>query len=347
MNANALALAWAGVYSNNAIATGGLVRGYNSSTDPLGNVHRWGGFTYAGESHTFGASTTTYVSAVLADGTLNFSTSSTNYNNGAAYKKVETVVTGASAVTSVTDDRGGPGGVHGGSGGTGTGTVTSVAASVPSLLSISGSPITASGTLAITYSGTALPIANGGTNGTTASAARTALGLAIGTDVQAYDAELAAIAGLTSAADKGIQFTGSGAAGTYDLTTAGKALLDDADAAAQRTTLSAAARSQVDQWCIFVGSPSDKSYTIVLDTKFACVINEVTTQSASGTCTLTTKINSTALGGTANSVSSSETTQTHSSANSVAAGDNVVLTVSSNASCADMSVTIKYTRTLA
>ena len=48
---------------------------------------------------------------------------------------------------------------------------------------------------------------------------------------------MAAIAGLTSAADKGIQFTGSGQAGLFDLTTAGKELLDDADAAAQRTTL--------------------------------------------------------------------------------------------------------------
>jgi len=48
----------------------------------------------------------------------------------------------------------------------GAGTVTSVAATVPSLFSISGSPITTSGTLAMTYSGTALPVVNGGTGQT-------------------------------------------------------------------------------------------------------------------------------------------------------------------------------------
>ena len=51
----------------------------------------------------------------------------------------------------------------------GGGTVTSVGMSVPSFLSVSGSPVTSSGTLALSYSGTALPVANGGTGTTTST----------------------------------------------------------------------------------------------------------------------------------------------------------------------------------
>jgi trimeric autotransporter adhesin len=47
-----------------------------------------------------------------------------------------------------------------------TGTVTSVAVAVPAFLSASGSPVTTSGTITLTYSGTALPAANGGTDQT-------------------------------------------------------------------------------------------------------------------------------------------------------------------------------------
>ena len=53
---------------------------------------------------------------------------------------------------------------------TGTGTVTSVAMTVPSFLSVTGSPVTSTGTLAVSLSGTALPVANGGTGNTNGTA---------------------------------------------------------------------------------------------------------------------------------------------------------------------------------
>lgn len=51
----------------------------------------------------------------------------------------------------------------------GTGSVTSVSMTVPTFLSIAGSPVTTTGTLAVTLSGTALPVLNGGTGVTTST----------------------------------------------------------------------------------------------------------------------------------------------------------------------------------
>ena len=101
-----------------------------------------------------------------------------------------------------------------------SGTVTSVSLTVPTGLSVAGSPITSSGTLAVTFaSGYSIPTTSsqtnwdtaytdrmkwdGGSTGLVASTARTSLGLVIGTDIPSV--------------------SGTGASGTWGISISGNA----------------------------------------------------------------------------------------------------------------------------
>ena len=78
--------------------------------------------------------------------------------------------------------------------------------------------------------------------------ARTNLGVAIGTDVQAYDAELAALAGLTSAANTLLSFSGTGTAATITSSANILSWLASADYATARTNLGVAIGSDVEAY---------------------------------------------------------------------------------------------------
>jgi hypothetical protein len=130
----------------------------------------------------------------------------------------------------------------------------------------------------IAINGGSIPVSVGGTGATNASAARTNLGLAIGTDVQAYDKELAALAGVTSAADKVPYFTGDGTAGTSSFTAFGRSVVAAADAATARTTLGLALGTDVQPYDSDLSgfSSLDKNGIVVRKSDGVIVVRTIT-----------------------------------------------------------------------
>jgi hypothetical protein len=110
-----------------------------------------------------------------------------------------------------------------------TGTVTSVGMTAPAVFTVSGSPVTTTGTLALTYSGTALPEVNGGTAQTTyttgdllyASGSNTLAKLAVGTTGQVLKVTAGAPAWGSDSAGTGTVTSIDVSGGTTGLTTSG------------------------------------------------------------------------------------------------------------------------------
>lgn len=124
--------------------------------------------------------------------------------------------------------------------------------------------------------------------------------------------------------------------------------IDDLSVAQVKTLLgidAIATAANEEFFSFYVSLVVDQDYILWYDAPFAGTITKMRTTADSGTCTMTGKINTTALGGTANSVSSTPQEQAHASANIFAVGDVVKVTATASSSCINASGCIYITRT--
>jgi hypothetical protein len=87
------------------------------------------------------------------------------------------------------------------------------------------------------WSGTDLAVADGGTGASSASVARTNLGLAIGTDVQAFDATLQSLAALGTASDRMAYTTATDTWAETAISALGRTLVGNSTTGAMQSTL--------------------------------------------------------------------------------------------------------------
>lgn len=127
-----------------------------------------------------------------------------------------------------------------------------------------------------------------------------------------------------------------------DSTTAGRALLTAADAAAQRVALALAtiARS------VFVSAPADGTIVVEAKAAFAFTLAQIRgLKTSSGSLTLKVQIGGVDVTGlTGLSVTTTAQDATASAANAVAAGDRVTVVISSSSSPAGLEFTLSATR---
>jgi hypothetical protein len=330
VNENFETLEHQSVYGKKHTTTTDLVWGYYGG--------RWGGNAVSDGTVTLTASSANYLVVLRSTGVLSSSTTSTNWDNTTDYARVYKITTGTGSVSATEDHRVGPFGVHGQSSSAGGSGVTDG----------DKGDITVSGTGA-TWTIDAGAVTYAKLQDVSATSRILGRKTAAAGDVE--ECTLSEILDFIGSAAQGdILYRGAAGWARLAAGTSGHFLQTQGTGANPQWAAGSGGASTTqtgEQIAGFIATPSNKDYKIVVKAAHGGTITETTTISASGTCTATFKINTTALGGTANSVSSSEQSQSHASANVFAAGDDIVITVSSNSTCVDMSFSIKYTRTLA
>jgi hypothetical protein len=158
-----------------------------------------------------------------------------------------------------------------------------------------------------------------------------------------HDGLLKAASGVLSAATAGTDYYNPG--GTYVAVADGGTGASDATNA--RTNLGAAGTAQTDFISGIIKSGGNQDFRIIERFPYAATITKLYAKTASGTITLTPKLNSTAITSGAINVTSSQGSSTPSAANVASAGDALVFTMSSNSSAVDISFVVELSRTLA
>lgn len=106
-----------------------------------------------------------------------------------------------------------------------------------------------------------------------------------------------------------------------------------------------ASASQTDRLSVYVPKAADGDMKFLRPFPNGATVNEMHVQCVSGTCTVTAKVNTTAMT-PAVSASSSEVAQAYTSGNVFGATDNLTITVSSNASAVGLTITLTYSTSL-